>query len=231
MKIEVTMSKENIAVVENAIRGFGEIIIPDEPWDIDKQIDIFNQALEPADEKPISKYASKRVEAAPLGKRKIVITIDDEFVGDAFKFTLKAMEIFKPAIKLFAGLKAMLKGMAEDLTKESKSFGEKWKNDSHFEVGAWYSDNKAIRGYTIKEIDDTTKHVKYRHKMVCGSKTVMAILEDAINGIDNGIVKLDYVAIGSAVTYEAAKAILRETDKKDFEEINKTKSSITLDNE
>lgn len=231
MKIEVTMSKENIEQIRNSIRGFGEVIIPDEPWDIDRQINIFDQGLEPTDEKPISKYASKRVEAAPLGKRKIVISIDDEFIGDAFKFTLKAMEIFKPAIKLFTGLKAMLKSMVEDLTKESKFFGEKWKNDSHFEVGAWYSDNKAIRGYTIKEIDDTTKHVKYRHKMVCGSKTMMAILEDAINGIDNGIVKLDYVAIGSAVTYEAAKAILRETDKKDFEEINKTKSSITLDNE
>ena len=231
MKIEVTVSKENIEQIRNSIRVFGEIIIPDEPWDIDRQINIFDQGLEPADEKPISKFASKKVEAVPIGSRKIIISVNDKFVGDAFKFVLKTMEIFKPAIKLFAGLKAMFKAMMDDLTKESKLFGEKWKNDSHFEIGAWYSDNKMVRGYTIKEIDDTTKHVKYRHKMVCGSKTMMAILEDAINGIDNGIVKLDYVAIGSAVTYEAAKTILRETDKKDFEEINKSKSSITLDNE
>ena len=231
MKIEVTMSKENIEQIRNSIRGFGEVIIPDEPWDIDRQINIFDQGLEPADEKPISKYASKRVEAAPLGKRKIVITIDDEFVGDAFKFTLKAMEIFKPAIRLFAGLKAMLKSMVDDLTKESKLFNEKWKDDSTFEVGAYYSPNKQIRGYLIKEINETTKTMKVRHKMVCGNKTVMAILEDAINGIDNGIVKLDYVVIGNAATYEAAKAILRNADKKDFEEINNCKSSITLDNE
>lgn len=231
MKIEVTMSKENIEQIRNSIRGFGEIIIPDEPWDIDRQINIFDQGLEPADEKPISKYASKRVEAAPLGKRKIIITIDDEFVGDAFKFTLKAMEIFKPAIRLFAGLKAMLKSMVDDLAKESKLFNEKWKDDSTFEVGAYYSPNKQIRGYLIKEINETTKIMKVRHKMVCGNKTVMAIIEDAINGIDNGIIKLDYVVIGNAATYEAAKAILRNADKKDFEEINGTKSNITLDNE
>lgn len=230
MKIEVTMSKENIAVVENGIRGFGEVIIPDEPWDIDRQIDIFNENLKPSDEKLISKFASKKVEATPNG-RKVIITIDDEFVGDAFKFVLKAMEIFKPAIKLFAGLKAMLKSMFDDVTKESKRFGDKWKNDSHFEVGAWYSDNKAIRGYTIKEIDNTTKSEKIRHKMVCGGKTAMAILEDAINGTNDCIVELHYTVIDSAATYEAAKAILRNAYKKDFEEINKTKSSITLDNE
>lgn len=230
MKIEVTLSKENIAVVENAIRGFGEIIIPDEPWDIDKQIDIFNENLKPADEKLISKFASKKVEATPNG-RKAIITIDDEFVGDAFKFVLKAMEIFKPAIKLFAGLKAMLKSMFDDVTKESKSFGDKWKNDSHFEVGAWYSDNRTVRGYTIKEIDDTTKSEKFRHKMVCGGKAAMAILEDAINGTNDCIVELHYTVIDNAATYEAAKAILRNADKKDFEEINGIKSSITLDNE
>lgn len=230
MKIEVTMSKENIAVVENAIRGFGEIIIPDEPWDIDKQIDIFNENLKPADEKLISKFASKKVEATPNG-RKVIITVDDEFVGDAFKFVLKVMEIFKPAIKLFAGLKAMLKSMFDDVTKESKSFGDKWKNDSHFEVGAWYSDNRTVRGYTIKEIDDTTKSEKFRHKMVCGGKAAMAILEDAINGTNDCIVELHYTVIDNAATYEAAKAILRNADKKDFEEINKSKSSITLDNE
>lgn len=231
MKIEVTMSKENIEQIRNSIRGFGEIIIPDQPWDIDRQINIFDQGIEPADEKLISKFASKKVEAAALGKRKIVISIDDEFIGDAFKFTLKAMEIFKPAIKLFTGLKAMLKSMFDDVTKESKSFGDKWKNDSHFEVGAWYSDNKAIRGYTIKEIDDTTKSEKIRHKMVCGGKAAMAILEDAINGTNDCIVELHYTVIDNAATYEAAKAILRNADKKDFEEINGIKSSITLDNE
>lgn len=230
MKFEVTMSKENIGVVENSIRGFGEIIISDEPWDIDRQIDIFNENLKPADEKLISKFASKKVEATPNG-RKVIITIDDEFVGDAFKFVLKAMEIFKPAIKLFAGLKAMLKSMVDDVTKESKSFGDKWKNDSHFEVGAWYSDNKMVRGYTIKEIDDTTKSEKFRHKMVCGGKAAMAILEDAINGTNDCIVELHYTVVDNAATYEAAKAILRATDKRDFEEINKSKSSITLDNE
>ena len=64
MKIEVTMSKENIEQIRNSIRGFGEVIIPDEPWDIDRQINIFDQGLEPADEKLISKFASKKVEAA-----------------------------------------------------------------------------------------------------------------------------------------------------------------------
>ena len=229
MKIEVTVSKENISVIENSIRGFGEVIIPNEPWDIDRQIAIFNDGLKPADEKAISKFASKKVEEVHNG-RKIIVTIDDEFIGDAFKFTLKAMEIFKPAIKLFAGLKAMIKSMADDLAKESKLFGEKWKNDSHFEVGAWYNDSKSIRGYTIKEIDDTTKNVKFRHKMVCGNKTVMAILEDAINGV-NDIIKLNYVKVAEVSNYEDAKRILRETDKKDFEEVNCSKSSITLDNE
>ena len=228
MKIEVTLSKENISVVENTIRGFGEIIIPDEPWNIDKQIDIFNENLMPAGENSISKFASKKVEATPNG-RKVIITVNDEFVGDAFKFVLKAMEIFKPAIKLFAGLKAMLKSMFDDITKESKSFSDKWKNDSHFEVGAWYSDNKAIRGYTIKEIDDTTKSEKIRHKMVCGGKAAMAILEDAINGTNDCIVELHYTVINNTATYEAAKAILRNADRKDFEEINNCKSS--MDNE
>lgn len=230
MKIEVTMSKETISVVENAIRGFGEVIIPDEPWDIDKQIDIFNENLKPADEKLISKFASKKVEATPNG-RKVIISIDDEFVGDAFKFVLKAMEIFKPAIKLFAGLKAMFKAMVEDLTKESKLFGEKWKDDSTFEVGAYYSINKQIRGYIIKEVNETTKTTKIRHKMVCGGKAAMAILEDAINGVDNGIVKLDYAIIDTLGNYEDAKRILRATDKKDFEEVNGIKSSVTPDDE
>lgn len=220
MKIEVTMSKDNIEQIRNSIRGFGEIIIPDEPWDIDRQIDIFDQGLEPADEKPISKFASKKVEAVPIGSRKIIISVNDEFVGDAFKFVLKTMEIFKPAIKLFTGLKDMLKSMFDDITKESKSFGDKWKNDSHFEVGAWYSDNRAVRGYTIKEIDDTTKSEKFRHKMVCGGKAAMAILEDAINGTDDCIIKLHYTVINSATTYEEAKTILRNADKRDFERIN-----------
>lgn len=229
MKIEVTLSKENIAVVENGIRGFGEVIVPDEPWEVDKQIATFEENLKPADEKLISKFASKKVEAIPNG-RKVIITVDDEFVGDAFKFTLKAMKIFKPAIKLFAGLKDMLKGMFDDVTKESKAFGDKWRDDSLFEVGAYYNYNKSIRGYLIKEINETKKTEKIRHKMVCGSKAAMAILEDAING-NNDIIKLDYVIIDTLSNYEDAKRILRATDKKDFEEINGIKSSITLDNE
>lgn len=229
MKIEVTISKDNIEQIRNSIRGFGEIIIPDEPWDIDRQIDIFDQGLEPADERPISKFASKKVEATPNG-RKVIISVDDEFIGDAFKFILKAMKIFKPAIKLFAGLKDMLKSMFDDVTKESKAFGDKWRDDSLFEVGAYYNHNKSIRGYIIKEINKTKKTEKIRHKMVCGSKAAMAILEDAING-NNDIIKLDYVIIDTLSNYEDAKRILRATDKKDFEEINGIKSSITLDNE
>ena len=230
MKIEVTVSKENISVIENGIRGFGEVIIPNEPWDIDRQIDIFNDNLKPADEKAISKFASKKVEATPNG-RKIIVTIDDEFFGDAFKFTLKAMEIFKPAIRLFAGLKAMLKSMVDDITKESKLFNEKWKDDSTFEVWAYYNPNKSIRGYVIKEVNKTTKSTKIRHKMVCGSKTMMAILDDAINGVDDAIVKLDCIKVNEVDSYEEAKIILRNVDKRDFEKVNGSKSSITPDNE
>ena len=230
MKIEVTVSKENISVIENGIRGFGEVIIPNEPWDIDRQIDIFNDNLKPADEKAISKFASKKVEAIPNG-RKIIVTIDDEFFGDAFKFTLKAMEIFKPAIRLFAGLKAMLKSMVDDITKESKLFNEKWKDDSTFEVWAYYNPNKSIRGYVIKEVNKTTKSTKIRHKMVCGSKTMMAILDDAINGVDDAIVKLDCIKVNEVDSYEEAKIILRNVDKRDFEKVNGSKSSITPDNE
>lgn len=230
MKIEVTMSKENIDSVKNTIRGFGEVVIPDEPWSVGKQIDIFNENLKPADEKAITKFASKKVEAIE-DDRKVIINIDDEFVGDSLKFILKAMKIFKPMIKLFGGLKEMLKGMMDDLTKESKTFSEKWKDDSTFEIGAYYSPNKQIRGYLIKEINETTKTMKVRHKMVCGGKTVMSILDDAINGINNGIISLDYVKIDNAATYEDAKRILRDTDRKDFEKLNGSKSSITLDNE
>lgn len=230
MKIEVTVSKENISIIENGIRGFGEVIIPNEPWDIDRQIDIFNDNLKPADEEAISKFASKKVEATPNG-RKIIVTIDDEFFGDAFKFTLKAMEIFKPAIRLFAGLKAMLKSMVDDITKESKLFNEKWKDDSTFEVWAYYNPNKSIRGYIIKEVNKTTKSMKIRHKMVCGSKTMMAILDDAINSVDDAIVKLDCIKVNEVSSYEEAKVILRATDKHDFEKINGSKSSITPDNE
>ena len=230
MKIEVTMSKENIEASKNAIREFGEIIIPDEPWEVDKQIATFEENLNPSEEKQISKFASQKVEAID-DDRKVIININDEFVGDSIKFVLKAMKIFKPAIKLFAGLKDMLKSMMDDLTKESKLFGEKWKDDSTFEVGAYYSPNKQIRCYVIKEVNETTKTTKIRHKMACGGKTLMAILEDTINGMDNGIVKLDYVKIDNASSYEAAKGILRYQDKKDFEEVNGIKSSITLDNE
>lgn len=228
MKIEVTMSKENIEVSKNLIRGFGEII--DESLDAEKQISNFEENLKPADEKLISKFASKKVEATPNG-RKVIIVIDDEFVGDSLKFVLKAMKIFKPAIKLFSGLKDMVKGMMDDLTKESKLFGEKWNHPSTFEVWAYYNYNKSIRGYVIKEINGTTKSVKLRHKMVCGSKTMMAILDDAINGVDDAVVKLDCVKIDELISYEDAKCILRATDKKDFEEVNGIKSSIAVDNE
>lgn len=230
MKIEVTMSKENIECAKNMIRGFGEVIVPDEPWNVDKQVTTFEENLKPADEKLISKFASKKVEATPNGC-KVIIDINDEFIGDSLKFIIKAMKIFKPAIKLFGGLKDMVKGMMDDLTKESKLFGEKWKDDSTFEVWAYYNYNKSIRGYVIKEINGTTKSVKLRHKMVCGSKTMMAILDDAINGVDDAIVKLDCVKIDELISYEDAKRILRATDKKDFEEVNGIKSSITLDNE
>lgn len=230
MKIEVTMSKENIAAAENAIRGFGEIIIPDEPWNVDKQIDIFNENLKPADEKAISKFASKKVEAID-DDRKVIIDIDDEFVGDSLKFTLRVMKIFKPMIRLFGGLKEMVKGMMDDFKKESNLFNEKWKDDSTFEVWAYYNPNKSIRGYIIKEVDRTTKSTKIRHKMVCGGKTMMAILEDAINGIDNGIVKLDCIKVNEVDSYEEAKIILRNVDKRDFEKVNGSKSSITPDNE
>lgn len=230
MKIEVTMSKENIEASKNLIRGFGEIIIPDEPWNVDKQITTFEENLNPSEEKQISKFASQKVEAID-DDRKVIININDEFVGDSLKFVLKAMKIFKPAIKLFGGLKDMVKGMMDDLTKESKLFGEKWKDDSTFEVWAYYNYNKSIRGYAIKEINGTTKSVKLRHKMVCGSKTMMAILDDAINGVDDAVVKLDCVKIDELISYEDAKRILRATDKKDFEEVNGIKSSVTPDNE
>lgn len=230
MKIEVTMSKENIEASKNLIRGFGEIIIPDEPWNVDKQIANFEETISPSEEKQISKFASQKVEEIDDG-RKVIININDEFVGDSLKFILKTMKIFKPAIKLFAGLKDMLKSMFDDVAKESKLFGEKWKDDSTFEVGAYYSPNKQIRGYVIKEVNKTTKTTKIRHKMVCGGKAAMAILNDAIDGIDNEIVKLDYVKIDELICYEDAKCILRAVDKRDFEEINGIKSSITLDNE
>ena len=219
MKIEVTMSKENIESSKNLIRGFGEIIIPDEPWNVDKQITTFEENLNPSEEKQISKFASQKVEEVDDG-RKVIISINDEFVSDSLKFVLKAMKIFKPMIKLFGGLKDMLKGMMDDLTKESKLFNEKWKDDSTFEVWAYYNYNKSIRGYAIKEVNETTKATKIRHKMVCGNKAKMAILEDAINDIDNGIVKLDAVKVDEIGSYDDAKRILRATDKRDFEEIN-----------
>lgn len=231
MKIEITMSKENIEAGKNMIRSFGDIIIPDEPWDVERQISLFEENLNPSDEKQISKFASQKVEAIDDDDRKVIIDINDEFVGDGLKFVIKAMKIFKPMLKLFGGLRDMLKGMMDDLTNESKTFSEKWKDNSTFEVGAYYNYNKTLRGYVIREVNKTTKNTKIRHKMVCGGKAMMAILEDAVNGVDNGIVKLDYVTIDNAATYEAAKAILRNTDKKDFEEINNCKFSITLDNE
>ena len=229
MKIEVTLSKENIEASKNLIRGFGEVIIPDEPWDVDKQIATFEENLNPSEEKQISKFASQKIEKVDDG-RNVIIDINDEFVGDSLKFILKAMKIFKPAIKLFGGLKDMLKSMFDDVTKESKAFGDKWRDDSLFEVGAYYNHNKSIRGYLIKEINETKKTEKIRYKMVCGSKAAMAILEDAING-NNDIIKLDYVTIDTLSNYEDAKRILRVTDKRDFEEVNGIKSSVTLDNE